>query len=95
MLTDATIQCRLGENLKGVRLNYFVINTKVIIMKNFSLKIACVFIILMYCLAPLSAFDLNQDDNNKYIEHDTGDSSIDTKDVDVADEQNDGEDVVW
>ena len=61
-------------------------------MKNFSLKIACVFIILMYCLAPLSALDLNQDDNNKYIEHDTGDSSIDTKDVDVADEQNDGHD---
>ncbi len=61
-------------------------------MKNFGLKIACVFIILMYCLAPLSALDLNQDDNNKYIEHDTGDSSIDTKDVDVADEQNDGHD---
>ena len=61
-------------------------------MKNFSLKIACVFIILMYCLAPLSALDLNQDDNNKYIEHDTGDSSINTKDVDVADEQNDGHD---
>ena len=59
-------------------------------MKNLGLKLACVFIILMYCLAPLSAFDLNQDDNNKCIEHDTGDSSINTKDVDVADEQNDG-----
>ena len=65
---------------------------KVIIMKNFGLKIACVFIILMYCLAPLSALDLNQDDNNKYIEHDTGDRGIDTKDVDVASEQKDRQD---
>ena len=61
-------------------------------MKNFGLKIACVFIILMYCLAPLSALDLNQDDNNKYIEHDTGDRGIDTKDVDVASEQKDRQD---
>ncbi|WP_458452998.1 peptidoglycan-binding protein [Methanobrevibacter sp.] len=43
----------------------------------------------MYCLAPLSALDLTQDDNNKYIGHDNGDSSINTKDVDVAKEQND------
>ena len=56
-------------------------------MEDFGLKIACVFIILMYCLAPLSAFDLNQDDNDKCIEHDTKDSSINTKDVDVADKQ--------
>ena len=61
-------------------------------MKNFGLKIACIFIILMYCLAPLSALDLNQDDNNKYIKHDTGDSSINTKDVDVANEQKDRQD---
>ena len=59
-------------------------------MKNFSLKIACVFIILMYCLAPLSALDLNQDDNNnKYIKQDASDSGIETQEVDVAKEKSD------
>ena len=58
-------------------------------MKNFSLKIACIFIILMYCLAPLSALDLNQDDNNKYINQDTDDSDIAVKDVNVTKETTD------
>ena len=64
-------------------------NYIVIIMKKFSLKIACIFIILMYCLAPLSALDLNQDDNNKYINQETDDSSIAVKDVNVTKETTD------
>ena len=41
-------------------------------MKGLNLRLACIFIILIFLLSPLSALDLNQDDNNKYInqEHD-------------------------
>lgn len=33
-------------------------------MRELSLRFACIFIILMFCLSPLCAVDLNQDDNN-------------------------------
>ena len=36
-------------------------------MKQPILRFACVFIILIFCLAPLSAIDFNQDNNTKYI----------------------------
>ena len=36
----------------------------VYIMKGINLKLFSIFIILIFCLAPLSALDLNQDDNN-------------------------------
>ncbi len=51
-----------------------------IIMKNLSIKLACIFIIVMYCLAPLSALDLNQSDNNtKYSNQDDNTSKIEVK----------------
>ena len=54
-------------------------------MKGSAVKVACLFIIAMYCLAPLSAVDLNPEHNNtKYISHDT-DSDIKVKDVNVTD----------
>ena len=49
-------------------------------MKNLSIKLACIFIIVMYCLAPLSALDLNQSDNNtKYSNQDDNTSKIEVK----------------
>ena len=58
-------------------------------MERISLKLACVFIILMFCLSPLSAADLGQDDNNnKYINQNTID--IKTDDIDDATIDDDG-----
>ncbi len=59
-------------------------------MKGLAVKVACLFIIItMYCLAPLSAVDLNPEHNNtKYISHDT-DSGIKVKYVNVTDSNKD------
>ncbi len=32
-------------------------------MNKINIKLFCIFIMIMYCLAPLSAIDLNQDNN--------------------------------
>ena len=54
-------------------------------MKKQSLELACVFIILMFCLSPLSAMELSQDDNNtKYINHELNESNIDINDTDIV-----------
>ena len=61
-------------------------------MKNAYFKFACVFIIAMFCLAPLGAVDLNQNDNNtKYINQDDKENNIfiddaNATDVDVKDD---------
>ena len=61
-------------------------------MKNAYFKFACIFIIAMFCLTPLSAIDLNQNDNNtKYINQDDKENNIfiddeNTTDVDVKDD---------
>ena len=58
-------------------------------MKFFNIKLACIFIIAMFCFAPLSAADLNQDgNNNKYIDQDDNntkhiDQDIDGNEIDV------------
>ncbi len=60
-------------------------------MKNSMLKFACIFIIVMYCLAPLSAIDLNQDDNNnKYInQEDNGmDMAVEDANINISDDEN-------
>ena len=51
-------------------------------MKNLRYKIACVFIILIFCLAPLGAIDL--DNNTKYINQDDNGSDISIDDVNVT-----------
>ena len=53
-------------------------------MKNSSLKFACIFIILIFCIAPLSAIDLNCDDNNKCINQSYDKSSVNLTDVSDA-----------
>ena len=61
-------------------------------MKNAYFKFACIFIIAMFCLAPLGAVDLNQNDNNtKYINQDDKENNIfiddaNATDVDVKDD---------
>ncbi len=49
-------------------------------MKRFSLDLFCVFIILMFCLSPLSAMELSLDDNNKYT-NDVNEGHVALKDV--------------
>ena len=51
-------------------------------MKNLRYKIACVFIILIFCLAPLGAIDL--DNNTKYTNQDDNGSDISIDDVNVT-----------
>lgn len=47
-------------------------------MNKISIKLFCIFIMIMYCLAPLSAIDLNQDNNNTLKElNDTSNDTID------------------
>lgn len=53
-------------------------------MKNLSLKLACVFIILIFSLSPLCAMELNQDNNTKYINHYVKESNIDVEDVNIV-----------
>ena len=60
-------------------------------MKNAYFKFACIFIIAMFCLAPLGAVDLNQNDNNtKYINQDDKETIIvddaNATDVDAKDD---------
>lgn len=62
-------------------------------MKNIGLKFACVFIILIFCLAPLSAIDLNEDNNTKYINQDDNDNAIAVDDVDTVTEDVDNQTV--
>ena len=82
---------RKSLNMLHKKLN--IVKEKVVIMNQISIKIACVFIIAMFCLTPLGAVDLNQDDNNtKYINQDTNDSSIEADDVNGAEENNCDED---
>lgn len=60
-------------------------------MRNLSLRLACVFIILIFLLAPLGAVDFNQDNNTKYINQDdetniaTEDANVTVDDVDDVD----------
>ena len=55
-------------------------------MNNKGLKIACIFIIAIFCLAPLAAVDLNQNDNNtKYINQDDKETNIIIDDVNASD----------
>ena len=35
-------------------------------MNKLTIKLFCIFIMIMYCLAPLSAIDLNQDSNASF-----------------------------
>ena len=51
-------------------------------MKSLRYKLACVFIILIFCLAPLGAIDL--DNNTKYINQDDNGSDISVDDVNVT-----------
>lgn len=52
-------------------------------------KIACIFIIVMFCLMPLGAVDLNQNDNNnKYINEDFNESTFEIKDVNASSNTN-------
>ena len=60
-------------------------------MKGSIFKYACVFIITMYCLAPLSAIDLNQDNNTKYINHEDNESIVAVEDVNITAEDIDKE----
>ena len=47
-------------------------------MNKMSIKLFCIFVMIMYCLAPLSAIDLNQDNNNTLKElNDTSNDTID------------------
>ena len=61
-------------------------------MRNLSLRLACVFIILIFLLAPLGAVDFNQDNNTKYINQDdetniaTEDANVTVDDVDDVDD---------
>ena len=70
-------------------------------MKSFFFKMACIFIIAIYILAPLGALDLNPDSNNKYAcngeeyKIDNGyadsDTGIDTEIVDFGTDSNDSD----
>ena len=59
-------------------------------MKEIGFKIVSIFIILMFCLAPLSALDLNAGDNNtKYEDKSINEGNINVDDVDInADDSN-------
>ena len=47
-------------------------------MNKSTIKILCIFIMIIYCLAPLGAIDLNQDNNaNLYDLNDTANDTID------------------
>ncbi len=54
-------------------------------MNNAFFKFACVFIIAMFCLTPLSAIDLQDDNNNKYINQEDNETSILVDDVNTTD----------
>ena len=47
-------------------------------MKGLNLRLACIFIILIFLLSPLSALDLNQDGNNKYINQENNSNRYDS-----------------
>ena len=56
-----------------------------------SIKLFCIFIMIMYCLAPLSAIDLNQDNNNtlKELNDTSNDTIIDNVNEPINDNIND------
>lgn len=60
-------------------------------MNKLSLKFFGIFIILIFCLSPLAAMDLNQDDNNKYINQSMDMSNIGFEDADdsIVNDDND------
>ena len=53
-------------------------------MKKSSLRFVCLFIILIFCLAPLSAIDLNQDNNTKHISQDDDESDISVNELNIS-----------
>ena len=60
-------------------------------MNKITIKLFCIFIMLMYCLAPLSGVDLNQD-NNAHLKNinDTSNDTIDeisNEDIDYVDKE--------
>ena len=68
-------------------------------MNKIKLKIFCIFLILIYCLAPLSAIDLNQDnitaDNNQTIDNIDGEIEIANETTDEAtNHTGDNEDII-
>ena len=56
-----------------------------------SIKLFCIFVMIMYCLAPLSAIDLNQDNNNtlKELNDTSNDTIIDNVNEPINDNIND------
>ena len=58
---------------------------------KFSIKFACVFIIAMFCLSPLGAIDLGQDNNTKYINQEYN-KNIASKDIKIL-KDNETEDI--
>ena len=60
-------------------------------MKRSNIKLFCIFIMIMYCLAPLSAIDLNQDNNNtlKELNDTSNDTIIDNVNEPINDNIND------
>lgn len=54
-----------------------------------SLKIIGIFIIIMFCLSPLSAIDLNQYDNNKSTDNECNDKDINIDDINDNIDNND------
>lgn len=59
-------------------------------MKKLIFKYSCIFIILMYCLAPICAGDLAQDNNTKYINEDNN-NDIAVKDVNITADNDENE----
>lgn len=59
-------------------------------MKMTIFKYASIFIILMYCLAPICADDLAQDNNTKYISEEN-DSGIEIKDANITADNDENE----
>lgn len=68
-------------------------------MNKIKIKIFCIFLILIYCLAPLSAIDLNQDktaaDNNQTIDNIDGEIEIANETTDeTTNHTGDNEDII-
>lgn len=58
------------------------------VMMERILKYGCIFIILMFCLAPICAHDLSLDDNNKYDSQNMNNGTIALDDVNPVNSTN-------